>query len=91
MLKIKAGNSLAVQWLGLGTFTAEGLGSFPGWGTKILSKLCSTVKKKKKKNTQKNRKYAVFIRKCIYLINPKMNGFLSIKGKRNNKLKYIKN
>ena len=34
MLKIKAGNSLAVQWLGLGTFTAEGLGSFPGWGTK---------------------------------------------------------
>jgi len=49
MLKIKAGNSLAVQWLGLGTFTAEGLGSFPGWGTKILSKLCSTVKKKKKK------------------------------------------
>ena len=29
------GNSLAVQWLGLGAFTAEGLGSIPVWGTKI--------------------------------------------------------
>ena len=29
------GNSLAVQWSGLGAFTAEGLGSIPGWGTKI--------------------------------------------------------
>ena len=28
--------SLAVQWLGLGTLTAVGLGSVPGWGTKIL-------------------------------------------------------
>ena len=29
------GNSLAVQWLGLCTFTADGVGSIPGWGTKI--------------------------------------------------------
>ena len=29
------GNSLAVQWLGLHAFTAEGAGSIPGWGTKI--------------------------------------------------------
>ena len=29
------GNSLAVQWLGLHAFTTEGLGSIPGWGTKI--------------------------------------------------------
>ena len=29
------GNSLVVQWLGLHTFTAEGAGSIPGWGTKI--------------------------------------------------------
>ena len=28
------GNSLAVQWLGLGTFTARGPGSGPGPGTK---------------------------------------------------------
>ena len=29
-----AGNSLAVQWLGLGAFTAEGAGSISGQGTK---------------------------------------------------------
>ena len=29
------GNSLAVQWLGLRTFTLEGPGSIPGWGIKI--------------------------------------------------------
>ena len=28
-------NSLAFQWLGLGTLTVQGLGSIPGWGTKI--------------------------------------------------------
>ena len=37
--KVKRGNSLVVQWLGLfafSAFTAEGLGSIPGRGTKIL-------------------------------------------------------
>ena len=29
------GNSLVIQWLGLCTFTTKGLGSIPGWGTKI--------------------------------------------------------
>ena len=29
------GNSLAVQWLGLPAFTAEGLSLIPGWGSKI--------------------------------------------------------
>ena len=29
------GDFPAVQWLGLGAFTAEGPGSIPGWGTKI--------------------------------------------------------
>ena len=29
------GNPLAVPWLGLHTFTAEGVGSIPGGGTKI--------------------------------------------------------
>ena len=33
---IITGNSLAVQWLGLCAFTAEGPGSFPDRGTKIL-------------------------------------------------------
>ena len=31
----KAGNSLAVLWLGLRTSTAGGMGSIPGRGTKI--------------------------------------------------------
>ena len=44
-----AGNSLAVQWLGLCTFTAEGLGSIPGQGTKILQAVQCGKKKKKKK------------------------------------------
>ena len=30
------GNSLVVQWLELWAFTAEGLGSIPGQGTKFL-------------------------------------------------------
>ena len=30
------GDSLMVQWLGLHSFTAEGTGSIPGRGTKIL-------------------------------------------------------
>ena len=34
-LKNFCGNSLVVQWLGLGAFIAEGLGSIPGQGNKI--------------------------------------------------------
>ena len=41
------GNSLAVQWLGLHAFTAEGLGSIPGRGTEIPQ----AVPRKKKKNS----------------------------------------
>ena len=40
------GNSLVVQWLGLQAFTAEGLGSIPVLGTKILQ----AAWQKKKKN-----------------------------------------
>ena len=36
-----------VQWLGLGAFTAVGLGSIPGWGTKIPQAMwCSQTKTK---------------------------------------------
>ena len=45
LLKLMAGNSLAVQWLGLFAPTAEGPGSIPGWGTKIPK---ASQKKKKK-------------------------------------------
>ena len=44
-----SGSSLAVQWLGLGAFTAVGLGSIPGPGTKIPQAAQCGWKKKKKK------------------------------------------
>ena len=55
LLEVKLGNtqeleknkisSLVVQWLGLGAFTAVGLGSIPGQGTKIpQAKWCSQIK-----------------------------------------------
>ena len=40
-------NSLAVQWLGLSAFTAEDLGSIPGWGTKIPQAVQCGQKEKK--------------------------------------------
>ena len=50
------GNSLAVQWLGLCAFTAEGPGSTPGQGTKIPQAVgCSQTNKqinKKPKMTE---------------------------------------
>ena len=39
---------MVVQWLGLYTSTAEGVGSIPGWGTKIPRAVGSQKKKKKK-------------------------------------------
>ena len=42
------GNSLVVQWLGLCAFTAEGVGSAPGWGTKIPQAMWHCQKKPKK-------------------------------------------
>ena len=43
------GNSLAVQWLGLPAFTAEGLSLIPGWGSKIPQAVGPKKEKKKKK------------------------------------------
>ena len=42
------GNSLVVQWLGLFTFNAEGMGSIPGRGTKIPQAAQQGQKRKKK-------------------------------------------
>ena len=40
------GNALAVQWLGLRAFTAEGTGSIPGRGSKIpQTVLCGQINK----------------------------------------------
>ena len=41
-----SGNSLKVQWLGLHAFIAKGLGSIPGWGTRIPQAVSYDQKKK---------------------------------------------
>ena len=45
-LKILHGNFLAVQWLGLHAFSAEGLGSIPSQRTKILQDMRPATTKK---------------------------------------------
>ena len=49
------GNSLVVQWLGVHAFTAQGLGSIPGWGTKILQDARCGQKQRKEKGLRKRR------------------------------------
>ena len=51
--KTTQGNSLAVQWLGLPAFTAEGAGSIPGQGTKVPASLAGQPKKKKKSKKER--------------------------------------
>ena len=45
---INLGNSLVVQWLVLGAFTAVAPGSIPGWGTNIPQDARCGQKKKNK-------------------------------------------
>ena len=53
----KPGNSLVVQCSGLHTFTAEGAGSVPGWGNKILQTARRSRKKTPTKTTNKQTKH----------------------------------
>ena len=50
------GNSLAVQWLGLRAFTAEGEGSVPGRGTGIPQATWHSQNQTKTKQKTKNQK-----------------------------------
>jgi len=43
------GNSLAVQWLELYSFSAEGMGSILGWGTRIPQTVWHDQARKKKR------------------------------------------
>ena len=61
----REGNFLAVQWLGLHTFTAEGPSSVPGQGTK----LCSVAKKKKKREKKQTGKRRGKLSKCIIYLS----------------------
>ena len=58
------GNSLAVQWLGLGAFTAGAQGSIPGWGTKIPhdAQHSQTEKKKQQKKEPQDQRYFHLLR-----------------------------
>ena len=53
-IRMDKGSSLVVQWLELHTFTAEGAGSIPGWGTKIPQ--ARKTKNKNEKNKRTNKK-----------------------------------
>ena len=57
----KHGNFLAVQWLGLYAFTAEGPGSIPGWGTKIPQATRPKKRTKKKKREEKQENTIPFV------------------------------
>ena len=46
--KIGIRNFLEVKWLALRTFSAQGVGSIPGQGTKILQAVWCGQKKKKR-------------------------------------------
>ena len=50
MLKRQCGTSLVVQWLRFYTPDTAGMGSIPGWGTKIPHDAQNGLKKKKKGN-----------------------------------------
>ena len=50
---LKTGSFLAVRWLELHAFNAEGLYSNPGQGTKLLQDTQCSQKKKKKKPIKK--------------------------------------
>ena len=48
------GNSLVVRWVGRCAFTAEGMGSIPGQGTKIPQAVQRSKKKKGSVNMELN-------------------------------------
>ena len=50
--RIKIGNSLAIQWLGLCTLISKGLGSIPGQGTKIPQAMWSSQKENREKENK---------------------------------------
>ena len=69
------GNSLVVQWLGLGAFTDEGLGSTPGWGIKILKVTQCSQKKEKTLNIFSTEKFHDFMRLMQMLMRNRLQIF----------------
>ena len=65
----QGGNSLVVQWLRLGAFTAMGPGWIHGQGTKIPQ---ATRPKKKKKRSQQGKKRRICDTDCMWSQMPKI-------------------
>ena len=62
MLKKQCGTSLVVQWLRFYTPDTAGMGSIPGWGTKIPHDAQNGLKKKKKAiKKEKKKKHHVHL------------------------------
>ena len=61
MLKKQCGTSLVVQWLRFSTPDTVGMGSIPGWGTKIPHDAQNGQKKKKTIKKEKKKKYRVHL------------------------------
>ena len=64
MLKKQCGTSLVVQWLRFSTPDTAGMGSIPGWGTKIPHDAQNGLKKKKRQLKKRKRKSTM----CIYCV-----------------------
>ena len=61
MLKKQCGTSLVVQWLRFSTPDTAGMGSIPGWGTKILHDVQNSLKKKGQLKKRKKKKHCVHL------------------------------
>ena len=76
------GTSLLVQWLGLHASTAGGMGSIPGWGTKVPcavwhgQKIFKNKKIKKKKNKFSPLKKKKKEMHLVYLLPPPIVQFV---------------
>ena len=70
-----AGTSLIVQWLDLHNFTAKGMGSIPGFGTKILKATLHDQKKKKEFATvgKWRARASVSINQLLFLVRKHMD------------------
>ena len=61
-------NFLVVQWLGLSTFIAKGLGSVPDLGTKTPQVSWSDEKKKKKKSESISHPLIMRVKMCFMFL-----------------------
>ena len=69
MVQRDLGTSLAVQWLGLRTSAAGGMGSISGRGTKILHAAGCSQKNKSRTKTKQKKKTSVLPQRDLAFLN----------------------